>query len=75
MASSRKALSRREAIKAAAAAASAPLISESATARTVDNEPRTPRKLVGIQIGAVAYAFDLLMRYVEHLVVPWKGKV
>jgi taurine transport system permease protein len=26
-------------------------------------------------IGAVAYAFDLLMRYIERLVVPWKGKV
>ena len=22
-----------------------------------------------------AYLFDLLMRYVEYLVVPWKGKV
>ena len=28
-----------------------------------------------VVIGVVAYLFDLLMRYVEHLVVPWKGKV
>jgi taurine transport system permease protein len=28
-----------------------------------------------IVIGVVAYLFDLLMRYVERLVVPWKGKV
>jgi len=28
-----------------------------------------------VVIGAVAYLFDLLMRYVERLVVPWKGKV
>jgi len=28
-----------------------------------------------VVIGAVAYLFDLLMRYVEYLVVPWKGKV
>jgi len=25
-------------------------------------------------IGVVAYAFDLLMRYIERLVVPWKGR-
>jgi taurine transport system permease protein len=28
-----------------------------------------------VVIGVVAYVFDLLMRYVERLVVPWKGKV
>jgi taurine transport system permease protein len=28
-----------------------------------------------VVIGVVAYLFDLLMRYVERLVVPWKGKV
>jgi len=27
-----------------------------------------------VVIGVVAYLFDLLMRYVELLVVPWKGK-
>jgi taurine transport system permease protein len=37
---------------------------------------RTDIVIMGIVvIGAVAYLFDLLMRYVEHLVVPWKGKV
>src|SRR6516165_1521987 len=37
---------------------------------------RTDIVIMGIMvIGAVAYLFDLLMRYVERLVVPWKGKV
>jgi taurine transport system permease protein len=37
---------------------------------------RTDIVIMGIVvIGAVAYLFDLLMRYVELLVVPWKGKV
>jgi len=37
---------------------------------------RTDVVIMGIVvIGVVAYLFDLLMRYVEHLVVPWKGKV
>ncbi len=37
---------------------------------------RTDLVIMGIVvIGAVAYLFDLLMRYVERLVVPWKGKV
>ena len=37
---------------------------------------RTDIVIMGIVvIGAVAYLFDLLMRYVERLVVPWKGKV
>jgi len=37
---------------------------------------RTDIVIMGIVvIGAVAYLFDLLMRYVEWLVVPWKGKV
>ncbi|MCC6193222.1 MAG: ABC transporter permease subunit [Burkholderiales bacterium] len=36
---------------------------------------RTDVVIMGIVvIGAVAYAFDLLMRYVERLLVPWKGK-
>ncbi len=26
-------------------------------------------------IGLIAYAFDLLMRWIERLAVPWKGKV
>ncbi|HEX5463952.1 MAG TPA: ABC transporter permease subunit [Burkholderiales bacterium] len=26
-------------------------------------------------IGLFAFGFDLLMRYVEHLLVPWKGRV
>ena len=28
-----------------------------------------------IVIGLIAYGFDMLMRYVERVVVPWKGKV
>src|SRR5438034_22706 len=37
---------------------------------------RTDIVIMGIVvIGAIAYLFDLLMRYVEYLVVPWKGKV
>jgi taurine transport system permease protein len=37
---------------------------------------RTDVVIMGIiVIGVVAYLFDLLMRYVEHVVVPWKGKV
>ena len=28
-----------------------------------------------IVIGAIAYAFDLLMRAVERRVVPWKGRM
>lgn len=28
-----------------------------------------------IVIGAIAYTFDLLMRFVERKVVPWKGKM
>jgi len=28
-----------------------------------------------IVIGAIAYAFDLLMRFIERKVVPWKGKM
>lgn len=36
---------------------------------------RTDVVIMGIVvIGAVAYAFDLLMRHVERLVVPWKGR-
>ena len=36
---------------------------------------RTDVVIMGIVvIGVVAYLFDLLMRYVERLVVPWKGK-
>ena len=37
---------------------------------------RTDIVIMGIiVIGAVAYLFDLMMRYIEKLVVPWKGKV
>src|SRR6516165_9614352 len=37
---------------------------------------RTDIVIMGIiVIGGVAYLFDLLMRYFERLVVPWKGKV
>ena len=28
-----------------------------------------------VVIGVIAYLFDLLMRYLERLLVPWKGKV
>jgi taurine transport system permease protein len=36
---------------------------------------RTDVVIMGIVvIGVVAYLFDLLMRYIERLVVPWKGK-
>jgi taurine transport system permease protein len=36
---------------------------------------RTDIVIMGIVvIGAVAYLFDLLMRYVERIVIPWKGK-
>jgi taurine transport system permease protein len=37
---------------------------------------RTDIVIMGIVvIGAVAYLFDLLMRYIERVVVPWKGRV
>lgn len=37
---------------------------------------RTDIVVMGIfVIGIVAYAFDLVMRWVEHVVVPWKGKM
>jgi len=37
---------------------------------------RTDIVIMGIiVIGVVGYLFDLLMRYVEHVVVPWKGKI
>ena len=37
---------------------------------------RTDIVIMGIVvIGVIAYLFDLLMRYVEYVVVPWKGKV
>lgn len=36
---------------------------------------RTDVVIMGIfVIGIVAYAFDLLMRYIERAVVPWKGR-
>lgn len=28
-----------------------------------------------IVIGAIAYLFDMLMRYIEKKIVPWKGKI
>jgi taurine transport system permease protein len=37
---------------------------------------RTDIVIMGIiVIGVVAYLFDLLMRYAERLIVPWKGKI
>ena len=37
---------------------------------------RTDIVIMGIfVIGIVAYAFDLLMRFVEHAIVPWKGRM
>ncbi len=37
---------------------------------------RTDIVIMGIiVIGVVAYLFDLLMRWVEHRVVPWKGRM
>jgi taurine transport system permease protein len=37
---------------------------------------RTDVVIMGIVvIGVVAYTFDLLMRYIERVVVPWKGRV
>lgn len=37
---------------------------------------RTDVVIMGIfVIGVVAYAFDLLMRYIERAVVPWKSRV
>jgi taurine transport system permease protein len=37
---------------------------------------RTDIVIMGIVvIGAVAYLFDLLMRWVERRLVPWKGRV
>jgi taurine transport system permease protein len=37
---------------------------------------RTDIVVMGIiVIGVVAYMFDLLMRWVEGKVVPWKGRV
>ncbi|MGH6611945.1 MAG: ABC transporter permease subunit, partial [Burkholderiaceae bacterium] len=36
---------------------------------------RTDVVIMGIVvIGVVAYTFDLLMRYIERAVVPWKGR-
>ena len=28
-----------------------------------------------IVIGAFAFAFDLLIRYLERVLIPWKGRV
>ena len=28
-----------------------------------------------IVIAAIAYAFDMLMRFLERRLVPWKGKM
>jgi taurine transport system permease protein len=37
---------------------------------------RTDIVIMGIVvIGVVAYLFDLLMRWVERRLVPWKGRV
>lgn len=43
---------------------------------TAANFLNTPTVVAGIiVIGIVAYAFDLLMRYIERWLVPWKGHV
>ena len=37
---------------------------------------QTSTVIVGIiVIAAIAYAFDMLMRWVERSVVPWKGRM
>ena len=37
---------------------------------------QTSTVIMGIfVIAAIAYAFDMLMRFVERRVVPWKGKM
>lgn len=37
---------------------------------------QTPTVIMGIiVIAAIAYAFDLLMRWIEAKVIPWKGKM
>ena len=37
---------------------------------------QTPVVIMGIVIiAAIAYAFDMLMRFAERKIVPWKGKV
>ena len=37
---------------------------------------QTSTVIVGIiLIAAIAYAFDILMRFVEHRLVPWKGRM
>jgi len=42
---------------------------------TAANFLQTPVVIMGIVIiAAIAYAFDLLMRWVERRVVPWKGR-
>jgi taurine transport system permease protein len=42
---------------------------------TAANFLRTPVVIMGIVIIAgIAYAFDLLMRWIERRVVPWKGR-
>ncbi|MGV0820939.1 ABC transporter permease subunit, partial [Martelella sp. AMO21009] len=36
---------------------------------------QTPTVIMGIiVIAAIAYAFDMLMRFLERRLVPWKGK-
>jgi taurine transport system permease protein len=42
---------------------------------TAANFLQTPVVIMGIVIiAAIAYAFDLLMRWIERRVVPWKGR-
>ncbi len=37
---------------------------------------QTPTVIMGIfLIAAIAYAFDMLMRFLERRLVPWKGKM
>ena len=43
---------------------------------TAANFLQTPVVIMGIVIiAAIAYAFDLMMRWIEGRVVPWKGRV
>ena len=34
-----------------------------------------PGARTSVVIGVVAYMFDLLMRWVERMLVPWKGRL
>jgi taurine transport system permease protein len=43
---------------------------------TAANFLNTSIVVVGILvIGVIAYLFDLFMRYIERVLVPWKGQM